>query len=74
MVIFDKSGVITPEMDKTNISFDFEVPQGVSELNIDFSYSPKTVEDESAALNAVSDALEKYLGTKMMPMLTAFCL
>lgn len=64
MVIFDKSGVITPEMDKTNISFDFDVPQGVSKLDIDFSYSPKTVEDDSLALNAVSASLEKYLGAE----------
>lgn len=64
MVIFDKSGVITPEMDKTNISFDFDVPQGVSKLDIDFSYSPKTAEDDSLALNAVSASLEKYLGAE----------
>lgn len=64
MVTLDKSGIITPDMDKTNISFEFEVPDGVSKLDIDYLYSPKTVEDESVALNAVSAALEKYLGAE----------
>lgn len=62
MIIFEKQGVITPAQDKTNLSFEFEVPRGVSALFIDFSYSPKTLDDEEAAVSAVSAALEKYLG------------
>ena len=62
MIFFEKQGVITPAQDKTNISFEFEVPQGVSVLDIDFSYFPKTLEDEGSAVDILSSALEKYLG------------
>lgn len=62
MVLFEKQGVITPAQDKTNISFEFEVPQGVSVLDIDFSYFPKTLADEGSAVDILSSALEKYLG------------
>lgn len=62
MILFEKQGVITPAQDKTNISFEFEVPQGVSVLDIDFSYFPKTLEDEGSAVDIISSALEKYLG------------
>lgn len=63
MTILEKSGVITPDMDKTNIEFFFDVPQGVTALNIDFAYSPKALENEDEALNLISAALEKYLGS-----------
>ena len=62
MSIFEKRGTITPAQDKTNISFAFDVPKGVSALNIDFSYSPKTLENEEEAFRLVSDALNKYFG------------
>lgn len=62
MTILEKNGVITPEMDKTNIEFEFDVPTGVSSFGIDFSYSPKTLENEDEALRLVSAALEKYFG------------
>ncbi len=64
MTIFEKQGVITPAQDKTNISFAFEVPAGVAELHIDYSYAPKIMEDEDAAVRMISDALEKYLGSE----------
>ena len=63
MILLKKKGVITPDMDKTNIAFSFDVPYGVSALNMDFSYSPKTLDDESAAVRLISSALEQYLGT-----------
>ena len=63
MILLEKKGVITPDMDKTNIAFNFDVPDGVSALNMDFSYSPKTLDDESAAVRLISSALEQYLGT-----------
>ena len=63
MILLEKKGVITPDMDKTNIAFSFDVPDGVSALNMDFSYSPKTLDDESAAVRLISSALEQYLGT-----------
>lgn len=62
MVILEKSGVITPDMDKTNIEFEFDVPGGVLVLNIDFAYSPKTLENEKEAVGLISAAFEKYLG------------
>lgn len=62
MLIFEKKGRITPLDDKTNISFCFYVPQGISKLIIDYSYSPKEFEDKEAAIALINERLAKYLG------------
>lgn len=60
--LFEKQGVVTPEDDKTNIYFEFAVPQGIDKIIIDYSYSPKTVENRADAVKLISAGLEKYLG------------
>lgn len=62
MLIFEKTGKVTPLDDKTNIAFSFHVPQGISRLFIDYSYSPKEFEDREAAIALINERLEKYLG------------
>ena len=61
--LFEKQGVVTPEDDKTNIYFEFDVPSGIDKIIIDYSYSPKTVENRADAVSLISAGLEKYLGT-----------
>lgn len=60
MELLNVTSKINPERDKTNITHTFSVPKGISGLIIDFSYSPKALEDEDAALLIIQKALEKY--------------
>ena len=61
--LFEKNGFVTPEDDKTNIYSEFDVPSGIDKIIIDYSYSPKTVENRADAVSLISAGLEKYLGT-----------
>lgn len=67
MLIFSKSGVITPANDKTNISHSFSVPSGVKKLVVKYSYNPKTVDDKADALGIVNKALSKYSASFLNP-------
>ncbi|MBQ7202782.1 MAG: hypothetical protein IJS03_02055 [Eubacterium sp.] len=60
MLIFEKKGIITNADDKTNLSFTFKVPEGVNELKVKYSYSPKTVEREAEAHHQIEEAMRKY--------------
>lgn len=60
MILLEKSGVITPDMDKTNIAFEFDAPDDFGAITADFSYAPKTLEDEDAALRLVYSALKRF--------------
>ena len=62
MLIFEKSGKVMPEQDKTNIPLQFTVPNGIEKLIIDYDYSPKTLEDEEKATEMLKKSIEKYLG------------
>ncbi|MDE5604544.1 MAG: hypothetical protein K2I73_03050 [Eubacterium sp.] len=62
MLIFEKSGKILPEQDKTNISLPFTVPNGMEKLIIDYEYSPKILDDEDKATKLLEKSIEKYLG------------
>ena len=62
LTLLEKQGRVTPKDDKTNIFLDFNVPNGVEKLIIDYSYSPKTVENRAEAVKLISEGLEKYLG------------
>lgn len=62
MTIFEKTGRITPEQDKTNISLEFNVPGGIEKLIIDYEYSPKILENEEKAEELLAKSIEKYLG------------
>ena len=60
MLIFEKTGSITQADDKTNIAFDFTVPEGVKSLRVKYSYSPKEIEDEAEARRQIEEAMHKY--------------
>lgn len=60
MILFEKAGVITPKQDKTNLFFDFDVPDGIEKLIIDYNYSPKTVEDKQTAIKLIKEKMKQY--------------
>ncbi len=60
MILFEKAGIITPKQDKTNLFFDFDVPDGIERLIIDYSYSPKTVDDEHTAIKLIKEKMKQY--------------
>lgn len=62
LTLLETQGSVTPDDDKTNIFLEFSVPNGIKKLIIDYSYSPKTVENREEAIRLVSAGLEKYLG------------
>ena len=62
MLIFEKTGKVTPEQDTTNVVLTFNVPNGTEKLTIDYEYSPKLFEDETAAMKMLEESIEKYLG------------
>lgn len=59
MLIFDGKCVLNAEHDKTNTEIPFNVPAGVGELKIEYSYSPKEP-DEHTAVEAVKAGLIRY--------------
>ena len=62
MLIFEKTGKVFPEQDKTNIPLQFTVPNRIEKLIIDYEYSPKTLEDEEKATELLEKSIKKYLG------------
>lgn len=60
MFVFEKSGEITPNDDKTNIIISFDVPENIEKMSIDYAYSPKIAENTEKAIDIINDALEKY--------------
>lgn len=64
MIIFEKSGIVLPEQDKTNIPLEFTVPEGIKKLIIDYNYSPKTLDDKEKAYKRLEKSIEKYLGSE----------
>lgn len=74
MLIFETAGKIKPEQDKTNIEHFFNVPEGIKQLKITYSYAPKTVENEKDAVEVIKkyflDYNEKLTGdfTDFLPV------
>ena len=60
MLLFEKHGIITDADDKTNVSFTFDVPEGVNMLKVKYSYNPKEVEYQAQAHHLVEEAMHKY--------------
>lgn len=60
MKLFSKNGVITPSQSRTNIRFDFEVPNGVKAIRVEYKYSPKHVENREKSVEMISSAAKKY--------------
>lgn len=63
MLIYEKRGVIAPQQDKTNIVLPFDVPEGIEKLIVDYTYSPKLLEDEAQAIELIKTKLKQYGGT-----------
>lgn len=64
MIIFEKTGKVIPEQDKTNIALAFSVPDGTDRLIIDYTYGPKLLEDKNTAHALLKKSIEKYLGNE----------
>ena len=47
MLIFEKAGKVLPEQDKTNIPIEFQVPNGMEKLVIDYRSEEHTSELQS---------------------------
>lgn len=60
MIIFQKAGAISPAQSKTNIKFNFNVPDGIKTLVVRYGYNPKTVEDRAEALGLINKGLSSY--------------
>lgn len=60
MRILSEVGKLYPTDSKTNIVHKFIVPKGVSRLVVRYSYSPKEIEDEEAALKEIAYGLRKF--------------
>ncbi len=56
-VLLKKSIRVTPEDEKTNIFIPFSVPEGCGKIEIDYSYSPKVLEDEEKSILLVKENL-----------------
>lgn len=59
MILLKKTDVITPEQDKTNIFINFNVPDGIKKLIINYSYSPKTVNGKTA-IKLIEEKIKQY--------------
>ena len=65
MVLFEKEFQLFCEQEKTNVTFNFTVPEAAEALKISFSYDPKTLEysDRAKMLierNIIKDAGKDY--------------
>lgn len=60
MILLEKTGIVTPKDDKTNIFFDFAVPSGIKKIVIDYNYSPKTVENKADAIALIEKKIKQY--------------
>lgn len=60
MILLKKTGIVTPKKDKTNLFFDFDVPNGIKKIMIDYNYSPKTVENKAEALALIEKKMKQY--------------
>lgn len=60
MILLEKHDQIMPKADKTNIVLPFDVPAQVKALQIEYQYTPKTCENEQAAVELIKKALAQY--------------
>lgn len=62
MLLLSEEFQVTPENEKTNISFPFTVPEGTASLKITFSYDPKVLEDDERARMLIENNIKKDAG------------
>jgi len=56
-ILLKKSIRVTLEDEKTNIFIPFSVPEGCGKIEIDYSYSPKDLEDEKRSRGLIKENL-----------------
>ena len=59
-LIFEETKTLTPNDTKTNVPLQFYVAEELEEMKIEFSYSPKNLDDEEKAHKYIDDGFEKY--------------
>lgn len=62
MNLLNESFTVYPKDEKTNISFPFQVSEGVSALKFTFSYSPKRLEDKDRAKMLIEGCIKNDAG------------
>ena len=62
MLLLSQEFKVTPENEKTNISFPFTVSEGTESLKITFSYDPKILEDDDRANMLIENNIKKDAG------------
>lgn len=62
MLLLSEEFQVTPENEKTNISFPFTVPEDTVSLKITFSYDPKILEDDERARLLIENNIKKDAG------------
>ncbi|MBQ9531696.1 MAG: hypothetical protein IJR70_06450 [Eubacterium sp.] len=60
MKVLSAAGKVTEKDSKTNIDHKFNVSKSAKRLVVEFSYSPKNVENESNSLELIEKGLKKY--------------
>lgn len=58
-------GSLTPLSSKTHITYQFYLPQSTERLAIDFSYTPKILEDKNLSRVLIEEALDKYVALSL---------
>ncbi len=57
MVVYEKELTLSPKDEKTNISLPFTVPAGSRIMYINFTYSPKLLDDRERAKKLITECL-----------------
>ncbi|GMX66661.1 hypothetical protein Elgi_59330 [Paenibacillus elgii] len=61
-------GKLTPLSSKTHITYQFYMPEAAECLVIDFSYSPKKLNDLHASRELIEDAIDQYVNPSLQPV------
>jgi hypothetical protein len=64
-LLLDVKGQVQPICSKSHISYWFELPEGAERLNIQFAYSPKTLDDEGKAKPLIETAIRQYISPEL---------
>lgn len=62
MMLLQEEFQVFPKDEKTNIGFDFSVPENTKSLKISFSYDPKILEDNDRAKMLIENNIQKDAG------------
>lgn len=62
IILKETKKCLTPEDEKSNVFFPFDVPEGVSKLCITYSYIPKTLADREKSYELIKENLIRDAG------------